>query len=83
MSENEPPANHKRVYRLMKMHGPLLERRSGVRPGRTRDGKAVVMRSNLRWCSDGFEFACWTGEALRGTFVIDAHDREIIARAAP
>ncbi|MBB3565359.1 transposase [Rhizobium sp. BK512] len=20
------------------------------------------MRSNLRWCSDGLEFACWNGE---------------------
>ena len=37
------------------------------------------MRTNLRWCSDGFEFTCWNGEIVRGAFVIDAHDREIIA----
>ena len=37
------------------------------------------MRSNLRWCSDGFEFACWNGDIIRGAFVIDAHDREILA----
>lgn len=75
----EPRANHKRVYRLMKMHGLLLERHSGDRPGRSHDGKVVVMRSNLRWCSDGFEFACWNGEVVRGAFVMDAHDREAIA----
>lgn len=32
-----------------------------------------------RWCSDGFEFACWNGEIIRAAFVIDAHDREAIA----
>ena len=37
------------------------------------------MRSNLRWCSDGFEFTCWNGDVVRGAFLIDAHDREIIA----
>ena len=37
------------------------------------------MRSDLRWCSDGFEFTCWNGEVVRGAFVLDAHDREVIA----
>jgi putative transposase len=37
------------------------------------------MRSNLRSCSDGFEFTCWDGTVVRGVFIIDAHDREIIA----
>ena len=37
------------------------------------------MRSNLRWCSDGFEITCWNGEIVRVAFIIDAHDREIIA----
>ena len=78
-AEGAAPANHKRVYRLMKIHGLLLEKHSGRRPGRTHDGKVVVMRSNLRWCSDGFEFTCWNGEVLRGAFVLDAHDREVIA----
>ena len=27
----------------------------------------------------GFEFTCWNGDIIRGAFVIDAHDREIIA----
>ncbi len=42
-------------------------------------GDDDVIRSNLRWCSDGFEFTCWNGEVVRGAFIIDAHDREIIA----
>ena len=61
-AEGLTPANHKRVYRLMKVHGLLLEKHSGDRPGRTHDGKVVVMRSDLRWCSDGFEFT-WLGTA--------------------
>ena len=81
--KGSPPANHKRVYRLMKVHGLLLAKHSGHRPGRSHDGKVVMMRSDLRWCSDGFEFTCWNGEIVRGAFVLDAHDREVIAwRAA-
>ena len=82
-AEGLAPANHKRIYRLMKVHGLLLEKHSGQRPGRSHDGKVVMMRSDLRWCSDGFEFTCWNGEVVRGAFVLDAHDREVIAwRAA-
>ena len=40
------------------------------------------MRSNLRWCSDGLEFACWNGEIIRMAFIIDAFDREIVASTA-
>lgn len=36
------------------------------------------MRSDLRWCSDGFKFTCWNGYIVRGAFIIDAHDREVI-----
>lgn len=63
----------------MQQHGLQLAKHSGRRPGHTRDGKVRVMRSNLRWCSDRFEFTCWNGEIVRVAFVIDAHDREIIA----
>ena len=73
------PVNHKRVYRIMKAHNLLLARKYTGRPEQVHDGKVVVMRSNLRWCSDGFEFTCWNGEVLRGAFIIDAHDREVIA----
>jgi transposase InsO family protein len=40
------------------------------------------MRSNLRWCSDGCAFTCWNGDIMRGAFIIDAHDREIISLCA-
>lgn len=73
------PVNHKRVYRIMQANNLLLARPYTECPGHAHDGKVIVMRSNLRWCSDGFEFACWNGEIVRGAFIIDAHDREIIA----
>lgn len=57
-AEGQPAANHKRVFRIMKRHGLLLQRHTGRRKGRLHDGKVVVMRSNLRWCSDVFEIAC-------------------------
>ena len=74
-----PPANRKRVHRIMQRHALLLERHTGRREGRVHDGKVMVMRSNLRWCSDGLEFTCWNGEIIRLAFIIDALDREIIA----
>ena len=58
----EPIVNHKRVFRIMRQNGMLLARHTGRRSGRVHDGKVVVMRSNLRWCSDGFEITCWNGE---------------------
>ena len=64
----------------MKTNGLLLQRRAPVaRPQRRHDGRVSVDASNQRWCSDGFEFTCWNGEVVRGAFIIDAHDREIIA----
>lgn len=77
--EGLAPVNHKRVYRIMKAHNLLLARKYTERPEHVHDGKVIVMRSNLRWCSDGFEFTCWNGDIVRGAFIIDAHDREIIA----
>jgi transposase InsO family protein len=81
-AEGLASVNHKRVYRIMQAHSLLLARRYTERPDLAHDGKVIVMRSNLRWCSDGFEFTCWNGEVVRGAFLIDAHDREIIAWCA-
>ena len=77
-----PPANRKRVHRIMQRHALLLERHTGRREGRIHDGKVAVMRSNLRGCSDGLEFACWDGAIVRMAFIIDAFDREIVAHTA-
>ncbi|WP_261339098.1 IS3 family transposase [Rhizobium leguminosarum] len=77
-----PVANCKRVHRIMANHAMILEKHTAVRIGRVHDGKVMVMRSNLRWCSDGLEFTCWNGEVVRLAFIIDAFDREIISWAA-
>jgi putative transposase len=50
------------------------------------DGAAVgrIMRSvsNERWCSDTLEMACANGEYIHLGFVLDCHDREVIAHRA-
>ena len=43
----------------MRQNGMLLARHTGCSTGRVHDGKVVVMRSNLRWCLDGFDITCW------------------------
>lgn len=51
--------NAKRVYRVMASHALLLSkaprRRQSSRP---HDGKVAVLRSDMRWCSDGFKIKC-------------------------
>ncbi|MBD9498555.1 IS3 family transposase (plasmid) [Ensifer adhaerens] len=79
---DQPVVNRKRVHRIMANHAMILEKHTAVRKGRVHDGKVMVMRSNLRWCSDGLEFTCWNGEVVRLAFIIDAFDREIISWAA-
>lgn len=81
-AKGQPIVNRKRVHRVMKQSALLLEPHTGRREGRVHDGKVMVMRSNLRWCSDGLEFACWNGEVIRMAFILDAFDREIIAWTA-
>jgi putative transposase len=81
-TQGMPPANRKRVHRIMQRNAMLLQRHTGRREGRLHNGKVMVMCSNLRWCSDGLEFTCWNGDVVRVAFIIDAFDREIIAWAA-
>jgi putative transposase len=67
------PPNHKRVYRVMKVHGLLRDRHVGGEE-RRHDGRIAVDERNRRWCSDGFEIAATTtsgcGLRLRSTAVI-------------
>ena len=79
----QPAVNTKRVYRVMRDHGLLLERRR-KQPGVARryDGRVAVPTSNTRWCSDGFEFRCDDGDRLRVTFALDCCDREAISWVA-
>jgi putative transposase len=81
-AEGRVPANHKRVYRLMREHGLLLRRHFGDRPGRVHDGKIITSKSNLRWCTDCFEVRTWNGDRVQVAFVLDCCDREIIAFTA-
>lgn len=69
--------NHKRVYRIMKENNLLLQK-YGPRPARVHNGKIETLKSNLRWCSDGFRIQCWNGEHLEVAFSLDCHDREVI-----
>jgi hypothetical protein len=70
------PFNHKKVYRLMQQNNVLLTRHTGKPvPERAHTGKVITLRSNSRWCSDGFEIRCWDHEVVRVTFVLDTCER--------
>lgn len=75
----EPAVNVKRVYRVMKANGLLLQRHSGTGTERRHDGRIAVDQSDTRWCSDGFEIGCDNGEKVRVAFTLDCCDREAIS----
>jgi len=80
--EGGAPVNVKRVYRVMKAHGLLLERHTGNGEERRHDGRVAVDRPDTRWCSDGFEIGCENGEKVRIAFTLDCGDREAISWVA-
>lgn len=80
--ESGAPVNVKRVYRVMKVHGLLLQRHTGNGLERRHDGRVAVDRPDLRWCSDGFEIGCDNGERVRIAFTLDCCDREVISWVA-
>ncbi|HDR9044058.1 TPA: DDE-type integrase/transposase/recombinase [Burkholderia vietnamiensis] len=83
VAAGQVPFNAKRIYRVMRTHSLLMQRRpTPARQQRRHDGKVAVARSNQRWCSDGFEFRCDNGEPLRVTFALDCCDREAMSWAA-
>jgi putative transposase len=75
-------ANHKRIYRVMKAHGLLLQQRRAASEARRHDGRIAVDRSNRRWCSDAFEVGCSNGEKVRVAFALDCCDREVLSWVA-
>jgi len=77
----ESVVNHKRIYRIMKMHNLLLQKHTGS-PLRLHEGTIITLRSNMRWCSDVFEIACWNGERVRVAFSMDFADREVLSYMA-
>jgi putative transposase len=68
------------VYRVVRGHGLLLERQPRYAPSARR--QVAVDRSNVRWCSDGFEFRCDDGAPLRVVFAVDCCDRDAMSWAA-
>jgi putative transposase len=56
--------NVKRLYRVMKANGLLLERPTGTGEERRHDGRVAVDRPDTRWCSDGFEIGCETASGF-------------------
>jgi putative transposase len=76
------PPKHKRVYRIMKDQGLLLQRHTGGAEQRWHDGRVAVERSNLRWRSDGFAIGCDNGEKVRVAFALDCCDWEVLGHVA-
>lgn len=73
--------NAKRIYRIMKAQGWLLQPHTG-KSTRTHDGVIITLKSNLRWCSDSFEIRCWNGERVQVAFSLDCCDREVMSYVA-
>jgi putative transposase len=75
-----PRVNPTRVYRVMRSHGLLLPKAPRRRQfSRPHEGKVAVQRSDQRWCSDGFEIKCDSGQTVTATFAKDCCDREVMA----
>jgi putative transposase len=74
--------NPKRVYRVMKVHGLLLQRGGERREERRHDGRVAVDLRYTRWCSDGLEITCDNGEKVRVAFALDCCDREAMGHVA-
>ena len=79
-SSGAPRVNPKRVYRVMAGNTLLLPK-APRRPqsSRAHTGTVSVRVSDTRWCSDGFEIKCDSGQTVTATFAKDCCDREIMA----
>jgi putative transposase len=74
--------NVKRIRRVMRMHDLQIPPKSRRRTGRAHTGRIATEQSNVRWCSDAFEIACWNGEIVQVGFALDCCDREALAFVA-
>jgi len=74
--------NVKRVYRVMKLHGLLLQCHASSGSERRHEGRVAVDVRNTRWCSDGLEIGCDNGERVRVAFALDCCDREAMSFVA-
>jgi transposase InsO family protein len=78
--DGAPRVNPKRVYRVMAGNALLLPK-TPRRPlsSRAHTGTVSVQANDTRWCSDGFEIKCDSGQTVTATFAKDCCDREIMA----
>jgi len=75
-----PRVNPKRAYRVMANNALLLPRAPRrAQSSRPHEGTVSVQASDLRWCSDGFEIKCDSGQTVTAAFAKDCCDREIMA----
>ena len=74
--------NPKRAYRVMKVHGLLLQRDGERRDERRHDGRVAVDQRNTRWRSDALVIGCDNGEKVRVAFTLDCCDREAMGYVA-
>jgi transposase InsO family protein len=74
--------NEKRIRRVMRIHSLQIPPKVRRRTGRAHTGKIATEQSNVRWCSDALEIACWNGEIVQVGFALDCCDREVLAWVA-
>jgi putative transposase len=79
--EGKNRVNHKRIYRIMKINKLLLPA-FGKKESRSHEGKIITLRSNTRWCSDGFTIQCQNGDRVHVAFALDTCDREVLGYIA-
>ena len=73
--------NRKRIRRVMQLYGLMLPK-VNRRRGRAHTGRIMRDSSNERWCSDELLIPCWSGDVVLVAFVLDCHDREVLAHVA-
>jgi transposase InsO family protein len=79
-AQSSPRVNPKRAYRVTAQAGLLLPKTPRRRPSsRKHEGTVTVGRRNGRWCCDGLEIRCDSGQTVTATFAKDCCDREVIA----
>lgn len=74
--------NRKRIRRVMRINDLQIPPKSRRRTGRAHTGRIATEHSNVRWCSDALEIACWNGEIVQVGFALDCCDREALAFVA-
>lgn len=74
--------NEKRIRRVMRLHSLQIPPKVRRRTGQAHTGRIETDASNVRWCSDALEIACWNGEKVQVGFALDCCDREALSWVA-